>query len=368
MFGTAFSKRHPEVGARPGTLVPSDAALAPRIRLISYGSGGVEEKEITDVSELQDAMHDQTLTWIDVQGFGDLSEIRKIGEIFEFHPLLLEDVVNAPQRPKTESYTDQLLVIVRMVLLDDAHAIQMEQVSIVKGNHYVITFQEKYGDVLDPIRERIRKRKTLIHQHGADYLTYAIMDTIVDGYYPILEQIGDRIESLEHHVITNPSPKLLGKLHRLKNHLVNLRRGIWPQREAVNALVRGDHAGITDEVQIFLRDTYDHCAQTSEVCEMYREMVTGLMNTYLTSVANRTNEVMKVLTIVATIFIPLTFMAGIYGMNFEHMPELHVKWAYPAFWIALVVVASTMVAFFVRRGWIQFGIPKASSRQAKRQM
>ena len=283
--------------------------------------------------------------------------MRNLGAMFDLHKLLLEDVVNVPQRPKTEAYGDQLLVIVRMVRLEDDEQsgepkVDMEQVSMVIGKGYLITFQEKYGDILDPVRKRLAANKGIVRQKGSDYLAYVIADTIIDGYYPVLEVVGDHLESLEQVVIDDPSPSVLGQLNRLKNQLINLRRAIWPQRDALNTLVRGDHSLISDEVGVYLRDTYDHCIQTSEVSEMYREMVTGLMNTYLSSVANRTNDVMKVLTIMASIFIPLTFMAGIYGMNFEHMPELKYEYSYAILWFAMGVVATGMLVFFWRKGWI----------------
>jgi len=228
----------------------------------------------------------------------------------------------------------------------------MEQVSIVMAEGYVITFQEHYGDVLDPVRNRIRSGKGLIRGKGSDYLAYAIADTIIDGYYPVLEKVGDRLEAMESEVIENPSPEVLLNLNRMKNQLINLRRSIWPQREAINSLLRDDFDLISDDVRIYLRDTYDHCVQSSEVAEMFREMATGLMNTDLSAIANRTNEVMKVLTIMASIFIPLTFMAGIYGMNFEHMPELHYRYSYPLLWAAMSVTAVGMLIYFWRKGWI----------------
>ncbi len=352
MLSTLFSKRHPKVGARPGTLVIPKEAPPPRIHVISYTPEQVNENDVSEAAELREAFNDQTITWIDVQGFGDKKLIQQIGKTFSLHPLLLEDIVNVPQRPKCEAYDDQLLVIVRMVRLDDNGQIDLEQVSVVLAKNYVLTFQERYGDVFDPVRGRIRDGKGRIRRHRADYLAYALIDNVVDAYYPVLESIGERLESLEDEVIVNPTPALLGELNRMKNQLVNLRRGIWPQREAIHALSRGDHATIEEEVGIFFRDTYNHCVQTAEVTEMYREMVTGMMNTYLSSVANRTNEVMKVLTIVATIFIPLTFLAGIYGMNFEFMPELHVRWAYPIIWLTMFLVAAVMLVFFWRKGWI----------------
>ncbi len=349
---TVFSKRHPQVGARPGTLVIPDEAPKPKIHLISYGHDRLIETDVQAVDDLQEAFSESSVTWIDVQGFGDKALMHTIGDMFQLHPLLLEDIVNVPQRPKVEAYGDQLLLVVRMVRVDGGGEIDIEQISIVLAKNYVLTFQERYGDVLDPVRQRIRSRHGPLRQQGADFLAYAIADTIVDGYYPVLELIGDYLEGLEDAVITSPTPELLRRLNGTKNRLVNLRRAIWPQREAINALVRGDHLAVTDEVRVYLRDTYDHCVQTSEVAEMYREMITGLMSIYLSSVANRANDVMKVLTIMASIFIPLTFLAGVYGMNFEHMPELHVTWAYPLVWITMLIIVVGMMAFFRRKGWI----------------
>jgi magnesium transporter len=324
-----------------------------------YNSAGYDEFEIANIDSLHEVLKPDSVTWVDVQGFGDRKLMQKVGKVFDLHALLLEDVVNVPQRPKTESYGEQLLIVVRMVRLEedaDDHAagIDMEQVSMVLAKNYIITFQERHGDILEPVRRRIRSGKGPIRSHGADYLAYAIADTIIDGYYPVLESVGDKLEAIENDVIHHPSPEVLGELNSMKNQLINLRRAIWPQREAINALVRGDHNLISEPVCVYLRDTYDHCIQTSEVAEMYREMVTGLMNTYLSSIANRTNEVMKVLTIMASIFIPLTFMAGIYGMNFEHMPELHYQYSYPLLWTTMLGTAGGMVVYFRRKGWIRW--------------
>jgi magnesium transporter len=352
-----FRRKHGKVGARPGTLVIPKEAPPPKITSIHYSETTHRTQTVDCVEELTEAFNENEVTWVDVQGFGDRSIMRQLGTMFDLHPLLLEDVVNVPQRPKSEPYGDQLLVIVRMVRsgeADDAGepTIDMEQVSMVIAKNYLITFQERHGDILDPVRKRLVANKGLIRKRGPDYLGYVIADTIIDAYYPVLEIVGDRLEGLESAVIDNPSPAVLGELNRMKNQLINLRRAIWPQREAVNELVRGDHGLISEEVGVYFRDTYDHCIQTSEVAEMYREMVTGLMNTYLSSVANRTNEVMKVLTIMASIFIPLTFMAGIYGMNFEHMPELQYRYSYAILWIAMATVAVGMLIYFWRKGWI----------------
>ncbi len=357
-----FRKRHPAVGSRPGTLVIPDAAPAPKIHMINFCDSEVTELDVENIDQLQQAFADDSVTWIDVQGMGDEALIRRLSGVFKLHPLLMEDVVNVPQRPKSEPYGDQLLVVVRMVRTNEAGDIQVEQVSVVLGKNYVLTFQEHHGDVLDPVRRRIRDGQGPIRHHGADYLAYAIIDTIVDGYFPVLETIGDRLQELEDEVLFNPGPEKLRDLNRMKNQLVNLRRAIWPQREAVNSLVRDENPLVTKEATLYLRDTYDHCVQTSEVAEMYREMVTGLMSIYLSAVANRTNDVMKVLTIVATIFIPLTFVAGVYGMNFQHMPELPLWWTYPLVLLLMLAVGICMLIFFVRKGWLG---TRRSSKEAE---
>ena len=362
--GSGFRKRHPHVGAAPGTLMIADGAAEPKIRVISYPvsldkqsnaksvNGTVEDREVKDVEELKTALASDKITWIDVQGFGDTKTISRIAEIFSIHTLALEDIVNVPQRPKAETYGDDVLVITRMVSLDVAREVQMEQVAVLLAGNCVVTFQERHGDVLDPLRTRINDAKARIRKHGADFLMYAIIDTVVDGYYPVIDELGDHLETLEDVMMDDPSTQALMQLNRTKNLLVNLRRAIWPQREAVGSMIREENEYISEEVRVYLRDTYDHCVQSAEVIEMYREMATGLVNIYLSSVANRSNEVMKVLTIMASIFIPLTFMAGIYGMNFENMPELKMKWAYPTFWLVMSTTAIGMVIYFWRKGWL----------------
>ncbi len=347
-----FKKNHPDIGARPGTLVISADAPSPKIHVMHFTPTELKEEDVTDTEQLRAAHDPNTTTWVDVQGFGDEDMIRRIAERFSIHPLAIEDIINVPQRPKAETYDDQILIIVRMVNSVGQAEIDIEQVSIVLGKNYVLTFQERYGDVLDPVRRRIRSGKGRIRTEGPGYVAYAIFDTIVDAYYPVLEQISNYLEDLEITVVENPTPRLLKYLNQVKNRLINLRRAIWPQRQVANSLARDEHPLIDPNVRIYLRDTYDHCVQSAEVVEMYREMVTGLMNMYLASVANRQNEVMKVLTITAAIFIPLTFMAGIYGMNFEYMPELHVPWAYPVIWTTMILMAGGMLFYFYRKGWI----------------
>lgn len=350
---TTFKKRHPEIGARPGTLMIEEGAAKPRIRAITYTpQEQLQDVGIDDVAQLKPLLKPGTITWIDVQGFGDNQTIEQIGQLFSIHPLALEDIVNAPQRPKAETYGKQSLIITQMVWLDENQHVQMEQVTVLLGENYVITFQERYGDILDPLRERIRVANSRIRQHDSGYLMYAIVDTIVDGYYPVVDDLGDHLEELETVVMENPSTDALLQLNRTKNLLVNLRRAIWPQREAVNSLIREDNPLMHDDVRLYLRDTYDHCAQTAEVIEMYREMATGLVNIYLSAIANRQNDVMKVLTVMASVFIPLSFIAGVYGMNFENMPELHYRWSYPILWCVMLAVAIGMIHFFYRKGWL----------------
>jgi len=314
-----FHKRHPPVGARPGTL--ATGGLPPRIHLIRYGPSALDEASVTDPSRLSPPPPEQPgVTWIDVQGLGD-EALRSLGDRFGMHALALEDVVNAPQRPKIEDYPEQLLIVTRMARLTAAGELDAEQVSLVIGPGYVLSFQERYGDVLDPVRVRLREGIGPIRSAGSDYLAYALLDTIVDGDYPVIEELSEGLARLEERVLVRPGPRSLERLNRVKSLLVTMRRGIWPQREALNRLLRDGSPLIGPDVRIYLRDTYDHAAQVVDVVDSHRELVVSILNTYLSALGNRTNEVMKVLTIMASIFIPLTFMAGVYGMTFEAMPS-----------------------------------------------
>ena len=347
-----FRKKHPTAGARPGTLVINHESPSPVIRVMEYTPEGVNEHEIVEVEDLRRFLQGDANVWVDVQGFGDETVIRAIGELFGLHPLALEDVVNVPQRPKAESYDKYLLWITRMAMMVDQRTLQTEQVSMVLGANYLLTFQEKYGDVLDPVRERIRQGKGPIRKSGHDYLAYAVIDAVIDGYYPILETFGETLEDFENEIVHNPESSLLQEIHHIKREMLAIRRAVWPQREALNKLIRDECEFITENVRTYLRDVYDHCIQIIDVVETYRELAGGLMDVYLSSVANRQNEVMKVLTIMASIFIPLTFMAGVYGMNFENMPELHSTWGYPLLLATMLVVGGGMTLYFRRKGWL----------------
>jgi magnesium transporter len=344
-----FRKRHPPAGARPGTLVINAHAQKPTVRVIQYTPDQVREHEVADTDQLRELLQDGAVTWIDVQGLGDEKIMRSLGDIFGLHPLALEDVVNVPQRPKIERFEKHTLCITRMALPREK-GVEPEQVSLFVGPNYVLTFQERRGDVFDPIRNRVRQGGPILRSSGPSYLAYALLDAVIDGYYPILEMFGEKLEALEDEIVANPRPAVLHEIHQAKRDLLALRRAMWPQREAINALIRDENPLITDTVRVYLRDCYDHCVQIMDAIETYRELAAGLMDVYLSSVGNRQNEVMKVLTIIASIFIPLTFMAGIYGMNFENMPELHAAWGYPMLLAAMIVVVVAMIIYFRHKG------------------
>ena len=347
-----FSKKVTQVGAKPGTLMITKESPHPRIRIIRYTPEEVADNVIESVEAIADELAKPGVVWIDVQGMGDEGVIRDIGELFSIHMLALEAIVNVPQRAKTETFDEHQLYISRMVGLDEENRLDVEQISILFGKNYVLTFQERFGDVLDPVRKRIRSKKTVMRKSGADYLAYAIIDTIIDGYYPVLEQYGEYLEELEASVVANASSDMLGKINQVKRNLLILRRGIWPQRDALNILIRDDCVFIKDETKVFLRDCHDHCTQVADVLETFRETAGALLSTYLSALGNKQNEVMRILTIMSSIFIPLTFMAGIYGMNFESMPELKNRFAYPLLLVVMAFVVVGMLIYFKRLGWI----------------
>lgn len=347
-----FKKRRPPRGARPGTLVIGDDASAPRMRVIKYDGSALEERDLKDPDELASMLEPGKIVWLDVQGLGDEALLKRLADIFKMHPLAIEDVVNAPQRPKSDSYEHNHLLITRYITAPQLPALEQEQVSVLVGEGYVVTFQEKYGDNFDPVRDRLRSGHTIIRSATSDYLAYALVDAIIDGYYPVLEQLSDYIEELDEAVLENATSETLSSLAEMKHTLTQLRRTMWPQRDAMNRVVRDDNPFISPKVRVFFRDVLDHTQQATEVVESFREVVTSQMNTYLSVVSNRTNDVMRVLTIISTIFIPLTFLAGIYGMNFRYMPELEQRLAYPALLLAMGVICLAQLAFFWRRGWL----------------
>ena len=346
-----FHKRHPPVGAPPGTLVFPAEREAAAVRVTLYGPEGVEEREAVDIEDIPSWLGGTRVVWVDVHGLGDEPVLRRLAEIFHIHPLALEDVVNVPQRPKAEAYEHQHLVITRMARAAEG-GFDVEQVSLFIGVRYLLTIQERSGDVFEPVRVRIRAGKGLIRRSGPDYLAYALIDAVLDGYYPLLEALGDRLQAIEERILHEVRPSGQRSIHRIRRDLLVLRRAVWPQREAVGALVREESPLITPRVREYLRDCLDHAVQILDVIDTYRELASSLMDTHMSTMGQRTNEVMKVLTIMASIFIPLTFMAGLYGMNFEYLPELHWHWAYPVLLLMMAAVAAGMLVYFWRRGWL----------------
>ncbi|MBI3300790.1 MAG: magnesium/cobalt transporter CorA, partial [Deltaproteobacteria bacterium] len=292
------------------------------------------EQEIRDPQRVRDFLDRWPVTWVDVEGLGDVETIRTLGEIFGLHRLALEDVINVHQRAKVEQYGEHHFIVTRMVRLGEH--LETEQLSLFLGKNFVLTFQEGHpGDCLDLIRERIRQKRGRIRDAGLDYLAYALLDAVVDCYFPILEEYGERLETLEDEILTRPHNGAVARIHEIKRNLLTLRRAIWPQRETFNTLLREEMPLVTDETRLYLRDCYDHTTQIIDLIETYRELGSDLIDVYLSSVSNRTNEIMRVLTVIATIFIPLTFLVGVYGMNFNpasspwNMPELNWYWGYP---------------------------------------
>jgi magnesium transporter len=344
-----------KVGLPPGTLVHVGERKAEKVKItiIDYDPKNYQEKEVEKIEECFPFKDKPTVTWINIDGLQEVGIVEKIGVHFGIHSLIMEDILHTGQRPKAEDLGDYLFIVLKMIYHDENEdEIMGEQVSLILGQNYVISFQEREGDVFNHIRERIRNGKGRIRKAGADYLTYALLDAIVDQYFLVLEKFGEKIESLEEELVTNPTPETVQLIHKLKRDLIFLRRSVWPLREVINALERGEFPLITKPTGIYLRDVYDHTIQVIDTIETFRDMVSGMLDIYLSSVSNRMNEVMKVLTIIATIFIPLTFIAGIYGMNFKFMPELEWHWGYPTALIVMLVVVGFMVMYFRRKRWL----------------
>ncbi len=350
-----MKKRSQKTSLPPGTLIHIGEKKIDRtrIRLIDYDSNKLEEKEIKNIEECFPCKESSTISWINIDGLHEVEVIEKVGKHFSLHPLLLEDVVNTEQRPKLEDYGNYLFIVLKMLyLVEERNIIMTEQMSFILGPNYVISFQERVGDVFEQVRERIRNKRVRIRSSGADYLAYALIDAIVDNYFILLEKFGETIENLEEELVANPTQNTLQKIHSLKRELIFLRKSVWPLREVISSMDRGESQLIHKSTEAYLRDLYDHTIQVIDTVETFRDMVSGMLDVYLSSVGNRMNEVMKVLTIIATIFIPLTFIAGIYGMNFENMPELHKNWGYPAALLLMFAVACVMVVYFRRKKWL----------------
>jgi len=348
-------------GLMPGTLVYTGEKKDTKVKitLIDYDEEKFQEKELTAIEECFVCKDTPTVTWVNVDGIHDTSIIEKIGGCFELHPLTLEDIVNIEQRPKCEDFENYVFIVVKMLMFDEEKKeITSEQVSLILGEHFVISVQENEGDVFNLIRERLRSNKGMIRKQGPDYLVYSLLDAIVDYYFVILEHLGEKIELIEENLIADPIPARLRVIHAIKRDAIFLRKSVWPLREVVNRLVDGESKLIKKTSHIFFCDVYDHTIQVIDTIESFRDTITGMFDIYLSSVSNRMNEIMKVLTIIATIFIPITFVAGIYGMNFNtgaspfNMPELNWRFGYMFAWAIMIGIVVIMVIYFKRKRWI----------------
>jgi len=347
--------RSKKVGLPPGTLVHigEKKVDATRITILDYDEAHFREEEIKTVDECIAFKDKPSVTWINVDGIHQVEILERLSDCFGLHPLVAEDILNTDQRPKMEDFGDYIFIVLKMVYQDHKNdEVVVEQMSLILGANFVISFQEREGDMFDPIRERIRSEKGRIRRMGADYLAYTLIDATVDRYFTILEKLGETVEDLEEALVTDPRPETLQSIHNLKREMIFLRKSVWPLREVVGGLERSESLLIKESTEIYLRDVYDHTIQVIDAVETFRDMLSGMLDIYLSSVSNRMNEVMKVLTIVATIFIPLTLIAGIYGMNFRFMPELEWRWAYPIVWLVMITVATLMVLYFRRKGWL----------------
>jgi magnesium transporter len=351
-----IKKRSHKAGLPPGTLVHIGEKKADKVRItiMDYDETNLEEKEAKTIEESYPFKEKPTITWVNIGGLHQLDIIEKLGEHFCLHPLLLEDIVNTEQRPKMEDYGDYIFVVLKMLYHADGNdtETQAEQVSLILGSNFVISFQEREGDVFEPVRDRIRKKKGRIRKAGADYLAYALLDAVVDNYFIILEKVGETIEDTEQQLAANPTTETLQFIRKLKREMIFLRKSVWPLREVVSGLERGESSLIQESTGIYLRDVYDHTIQVMDTVESARDMISGMLDIYLSSISNKMNDVMKVLTIFASIFIPLTFVAGVYGMNFEFMPELTWRWGYFALLAIMALIGISLVFYFKRKRWL----------------
>jgi magnesium transporter len=325
----------------------------PEITIIDYDEHSFQEKKVKTIEECFPFKETPSITWINIDGINDKELIEKIVSHFNFHPLLIEEIQDIERRPKIEDFEDYVFLLLKVFQYDEIlNEINSEQISIIFGKNYVISFQENPGDPFNPIREKIRTSKGRIRKMGTDYLVYSLLDIIIDNYFFVLEKVGEKIELLEEELVSNPKPKTLRLIHNLKQQMIALRKSVWPSREIIDLLQRGELKLIQRATKIYLRDLYEHTIQVIDAIETYRDILSGMIDIYLSSISNKLNEIMKVLTIIATIFIPLTFVAGVYGMNFKFMPELYLPLAYPIVLTAMLLIAAGMLYYFKKKKWI----------------
>jgi magnesium transporter len=353
MSRNAKRKSH-KAGLPPGSLVHIGEQRVDKafITLFEYDEKDFCEMKVERIEKVFECIGRPTVKWIDVDAVHDTGLVKKIGDRFQIHPLVLEDIVSATQRPKIEIYDGYLFAVIKMLTYDEnSRRVDSEQISMIAGEGYLITFQETPGDVFDSVRERIRSARGRIRQSGVDYLMYSLMDAVVDNYFIILEKFSDDIEKLEEAVVENPSVEVLHAAHAMKREMIYLRRQVWPLREVLSSMTKSGIRMIGNDVIVYLRDVHDHTIQIIETLETQRDILSGILDIYLSSMSNRMNEVMKVLTIIATIFIPLTFIAGVYGMNFKFMPELEWRWGYFMVWGIMIVTGSGLLIYFKKKDW-----------------
>ncbi|MFC1812317.1 magnesium/cobalt transporter CorA [Thermodesulfobacteriota bacterium] len=351
-FTKKISKK---AGSAPGTLLHIGESRTDRVHIsvMDYVPDQLREQVFETIEDALVFKDTPTTTWLNIDGVHNVDLIEKIGKHFNLHPLTLEDILNTGQRPKVEEFEDYIYFVLKMLYVDEeTHEIRSEQVSLVVGEHFLISFQEVTGDVLEAVRERIRKGRGRIRKGGVDYLAYALIDAVVDHYFIILEKIGVVIEELEEDLLAEPTAETIQRIHDLKRELIYLRKQVWPTREVINAVAKGGQSLVQESTVVFFRDVYDHTIQIVDTIESFRDVLSGMLDLYLSTISNRMNEVMKVLTIIATIFIPITFVAGIYGMNFKYMPELEWKWGYLSVWCFIGGIALLMIGFFKRKKWL----------------
>lgn len=349
-------RRQSPPGAPPGTLISPAEALQPTFDVLTYTPHSHTEHTNVGIESVGELCEREGVTWINVTGLADTEALEQVGEILGLHRLALEDVFNVHQRPKVEEFDDHLFIVIRMIR--GPGSAETEQVSLFLGSDYVLSIQEKSGDCFEPVRQRIRKGKGLVRNRGADYLCYALIDAVVDAYFPVLEAFGEDLEELEDSIVNEAEPSLVGELHDIKRNFLALRRSIWPQREMLSTLVRDEHSLMSHDTRLYLRDCYDHSIQLMDILETYREVASGLMDVYISSTSAKLNAIMKVLTIIATVFMPLSFIASLYGMNFDrtvsawNMPELGWRLGYPIALGLMTLCALGLVGYFWRKGWL----------------
>lgn len=351
-----FFKKPGSLGHAPGSLVPVEQIEPQPLTLMVIGYGPdvpVEQRKVESVSACFPFDTKFPVTWLRVAGSLQVETLEEIGKNLSVHPLTLEDILDTSQRPKMEDFGRYLFIELNMLIWDqDLSQIQTEQVSLILGENYVVTFQENESDVFGPVRQRLRDDVSRLVTQGADYLVYTLIDAIVDHYFVVLENLGEQIEFIEDELISDPDRGTIHTIHELKRELIFLRKSVWPLREIIGVLERGESALFQQSSLIYLRDLYDHTIQIIDTVETFRDMVSGLLDIYLSSISNRMNEIMKVLTIISTVFIPLSFIVGLYGMNFVYMPELHWKWGYFAVWAVMILIVLGMLSFFRGKKWI----------------